>query len=448
MKFRVRVLVPAIVTVVCLAAFAKDFRLSGYVHSVHDRSFELNGVQVNCEPGTVIEPPAGAESGKIPPSCKWIRVGDHVLVSGELTSASSVLKAKRIVIDPITIESKVRNLALIESAPQLVKSGNGWSGELYVDGRTLQITPATKLSFDEPSTNTGSGQQISPLQSVEQVGPNVYVAYEAVPSYEGKLEATQLIFSVNDTTAAELDFRKREDPQVQLPDYVSKVPGIVEIGSKDKYFIRPDKAMQERVKQVGLRLIPEFQREMPESNPGKLHFQFWVIDSKNSFTMSSSNGLVMIPESLVSRFKNDAQLAAALSFSIAQIVQEQEFRYRDRRELQRILGWTSIAGSFLSPAASLAGLVNSGTLARFLRLQNEQAVRVGMDYMRRAGFDIRETGPAWAATRNKPIDAGDAQVALGRYAFDEIRRYHFQDDFDSLRLNLDVSAGSLSTLAK
>lgn len=405
-----------------LQLFGKDVHVVGYVHSHFSGGFELNGTRVECSSKTLLEPSSLDVSGQIPANCDGVRVGDHVSVTGAQDPAAKVLFAKRILIDPIKVEPKLRGYALLDRDPELVKQANGWSGLLYADGRVIQVTPSTKISF---SPNTV-------LQTVEQVHANVYIGYEAASNYEGELKAADLVFLPNDTSAEEQQFRDREKPAIKEPDYSSKTPGEFTCGPKCKFELLPDKDMQSRVQKIGSALIPQFLREMPGTDPNRIEFRFYVVSSKKTITFASSNGWVLLSSDIVTRLDNDARLAAILSYGVATIVQEQEFRQQDRKHLQRDLGWTLTAGSIISPAATVAGFINDAAWRKYQRAQNEQAVRVGMDYMQRAGFDIREVGPAWAAMRQKSIDADDAQVALGRYAFDEIRRYHSHDDFDAL----------------
>lgn len=417
------------------AAHAKDKQLIGYVHGTHQGYFQLNNLQVACGAETEIVVAAGFESGRIPANCEGIRVGDHVQVIGTEAGTQQV-RARRVAIDPLKVEDRIRGYVLLDRAPALANGADGWSGSLYVEGRRLTVTPATRVVFE--TTDNAS------LQSLAQVGPNVYVAYEAKPLYEGKLDALVLVFSPNETSQLELDFRKREDPQIIEPDYVIKTPGKIRFGKKYEFELYPDKQMQQRVETIGLALVPEFQRTMKESDLGKLKFRFYVLDTKKQTQLVSSNGVVMISANVVERMKNDAQLAALLGQLVAAAVQEQEFRQQNRKEVQKVFGWTMTAASVISPAGTIAGLINSGAWAKFQRLQQEQAARVGMDYMQRAGFDPREFPAALQELSGKPFS--DSQNALARYAFDEIRRYHANDDFEHLKFTADEYQGAAATV--
>lgn len=416
-----------------LLVIAKDSRIVGYVHDSRNGEVELDGIHVTCSAQTEVMPTPGFESGRAPADCSGIRIGDHVQISGEYRG-SRELRAKKVFVDPIKLDESIRGFALMERAPELVKGPDGWSGKLKIEGRTLAVSPKTTISFaDSASSKTGS----QGIQSLDQVGTNVYVAYEARPEYDGTLAAIALHFVPNETSPEELKFRQAEEPQITEPDYVAGKAGKIRFGKKYDFDLSPDRPMQVRVTKIGESLIPEFQRNMTASDPAKLKFQFFVVETKKPMQGASANGMVLISEDIVQKMKNDAQLAALLSFSVAQVIQEQEFRANDRKELQRFIGWSSMGASFVTPVGAIAGFVNSGTYARFQRLQAEQALRVGMDYMERAGFDIREVPQAWVEETGKAIS--DSKNTYARYVFEEIRRYHSGDDFDKMKANLSNS---------
>ena len=55
---------------------------------------------------------------------------------------------------------------------------------------------------------------------------------------------------------------------------------------------------------VGEKLIPAFQRDLPDSDPAKIHFRFQLVDSKKLHAaLAAPNGIILIPHQVVERME-------------------------------------------------------------------------------------------------------------------------------------------------
>jgi len=186
--------------------------------------------------------------------------------------------------------------------------------------------------------------------------------------------------------------------------------GQIQIGQY-AYQLADDIRLQGYVNMVGERLIPAHQHNLPEGDPNKIFFRFYVIDSKVPNAFAFPNGMIFIHTGLLEVIENEAQLATVLGHEIAHVTHEHG---RDRYETTL---FTDITTSVVDIGLDLfdfdqmgidrkaMGFVNDVTsaftpevLANVIKPQPEresQADRVGVFYTYQAGYDIRESARLW-----------------------------------------------------
>ena len=181
-----------------------------------------------------------------------------------------------------------------------------------------------------------------------------------------------------------------------------------------------DAAMQARIDRIGAKLIPRFQREMPDGDPAKIHFRFQLVDEpKIPDGLTLPSGIILVPYQVLVALPSDTELAAVLASDIAEVMEEQVVR----------MAPGSIALSGASTAATVAGifvpfvgLAPIGTAtAQHVRERHlqQQSTRAALTLMDDAGYDIREAPLAWwrlADWREIPL----SQVGMpdrSRYAY-------------------------------
>ena len=124
-----------------------------------------------------------------------------------------------------------------------------------------------------------------------------------------------------------------------------------------------------------------------------------------------SDGTILVPDVMLDRIQNQAQVMALLSYAITSILQKQAY------------------------------IACAGDIYDCLRDEKEQLLRIGIRQMYLAGYDIREAPFAWAVARGKPvnnpvIDSKDPDKEIpwyAAYAFNYISQYYKDVDYSKLK---------------
>lgn len=378
--------------------------------------------------------------------------------------------------------------ALLEEHPRVTQTQHGWSGTLWLDGYQMAISSYTRLLTAPPGTELsysscgGAGfahwcalmpKAPLPLFSASLFQPNTWITYRSVGPLHGKLISetrSKILVQHDDRSAAQLRNRvlvtqmrlwpnlidekqkrylTRFTPLIQSPDYVQRIPGSVKFRcqpAEKTLKILPDREVQEFVSGVGQSLLPEYQKVLPEGDATKIDFRFYIAEGKrllghdqlnqrSGLLLLSQkdtgkgvtifpNGLIVLPDYMLARMENEAQLAALLSDAIASVLQNQAFLVQSSNDTSSGLE----ANRWEAP------------LSLYL-LMSEQAIRIGIRQMYLAGYDIREAPFAWAIAAGRPAmnpvtapDRVSAKVPWhAAYAFDYIRQFYSGVDYSRLK---------------
>ncbi len=221
---------------------------------------------------------------------------------------------------------------------------------------------------------------------------------------DGGVVADKVDFRNNDVNEREarLGEKTEHDPAAVDPNAGQNPASKYLIGIDPKQ-IPPfkDDAMQARVSAIGNKLIPKYQRELPDTDPTKINFRFQLVSESAIRAIAWPNGIILVPRQVVERLQNDSQLAAVLASSVALVLEKQSHRFLPNHKLLP-LQVAGLAGSnfvTLGPGLALLALSNS-TLFSFgedsaLRRATEQNGRVTLSLMHDAGYDIYEAPRAW-----------------------------------------------------
>ncbi len=293
------------------------------------------------------------------------------------------------------------------------------------------------------------------VPSTDRLVPNNYVSYRGVRETNGCLVANTLNIFPNTVTALERKYLRATTPQISEPDYKVRAPGVIRYKGGDTIEILPDVEIQNYLREIGHALIPAYQIALASSDPAKINFRFYVVrpfeNKRNNqlvaidggrpaltysgfFTPSSPlsipangtivenvvempDGIVLVPDVLLSKLDSKAQLAFLLTEAITSIVQKQAY-------VTKYFEKYSDIGSPLDAY-----------------LQDQRSLRMSIRQMYLAGYDIREAPFAWAVAQGKPvnnpvIDSKDPDKDFpwfAAYAFNYIRQYYQNVDYSKLK---------------
>lgn len=420
----------------CLTAFSFSPSTNAQTHVTRDgyvthldppASFRLNQQQVVTTTSTSLIIGSAEPSNEEIFHLYFLSPGTHVSVSGTEDKQTHTITAKRITIFDGGSFAHVSGVGSEDRAPALSQDGTGWHGTVYADGYEFAVDPKTKINL--PQGTTG----------LDHWNRDTWVAYKAKRQGDGSLLATQLDFIVDNNVADEQDFRNSNDFKIELPDYDKKEPGKVHFFLQT-YHILPDRNLQEAINAFGQKLVPAWQRELPDSDPAKIHFRFFVLEKPRGLerTISNDSGTVLIPSQVIAKLQNEAQLASLLSADIAGALEKDTYRSRSHKHTQEALDVALISASFLVP--SPFGLIPGGTIndaafsAEYWTPLIEHEYRVGLRNMIAAGYDPHEAPIALQRTSEKHPDAkpGKALPASAKYVDAELGFDYMTTDFSSL----------------
>jgi len=404
-------------------------------------------------------------SGKfVPCSTLNFAVGERTRIEGTQYSGRSFL-ARNLIAYAEVLEKpgkELRNAAIIEEQPGLQNKAGGWKGILWVEGYPIAITPDTKMlaapastSFHYVYSNNISYNYIThskihpkdtPAFSSDLLRENNCVTYHDLYGQDGSLTAENLRFWPNHVDANEKRYWNKFKARIINPDYKKHIPGSIQLKGGllrrgPTLTILPDRTVQDWTSNLGIALVPQYQRNLPDTDATKIHFHFYVVKSFGSALngymtiidggarrsyddvfVALPNGVVLIPDSALYKLKNKAQLTALLEYAISSVLQKQAYMdyplYID-------------AAYFESVPPPVVSWV----------WQSEQTLRIGIRQMYLAGYDIREAPFAWAVAQGKPVNNPvidskhpDKEIPwYAAYAFNYISHYYQDVDYSKLK---------------
>jgi predicted Zn-dependent protease len=245
-----------------------------------------------------------------------------------------------------------------------------------------------------------------------------------------------------------------------IRDSTGGKPGELSIQQVGKFKLVPNAEVQTYVPQLGMSLIPKFQRDMPLGDPQKIHFQFFVVDQKVPNAAALANGTVIVNSGIITMLENEAQLAAVLSHEISHATEEHTYRqsqYHKKLRVAIAIGGAVGAAYGGRAVADLANLTEAAIRNGYQRSLENQADRVGMEYMVNAGYDPREAPRVWKVMAMKLGDHPtnffwsdhDNDTTRRSYLMAELKNNYTDADFVSYKRNTDqfpVTVAALNVL--
>ena len=438
-----------------VVAKAKDVKIRGYVTVVTSPTrFEIEDYRINRDEGFVLD--FENASPDLQFKIEDIRVGVELEIKGTLDDATGELKAKSITVDMEQFRPQKQTAILSQPPAGVEHADEGWAGTFLVDGQRIQVTPHTQVLFKLTSrekklakktkANTEENGLFEPLKALADVTTGMAMTYEGRRNADGTIIADRVEFTRNDLEPGEKKMWDSLKVSTKPFNAAQALAGELKINNVGKFKTLPDQQVQDYVNQIGRQLIPQYERDLPDSDLAKIPFRFFVIQEKTPNAFALPNGIVVIHSSMFDIAENEAQFAAIVGHEIAHAVQEHTWRQQQYQKGKR----TALAiGAAIAAAYGQNTLGNALTLVQvamqngYARGLENQSDRLGLEYMVNAGYDPREAPRVWKEMSKKLRDAPtdffwsnhDNNATRRSYLMNELRNNYARLDYSQFRTN-------------
>lgn len=346
--------------------------------------------------------------------------------------------------------------------------------EFYNPETEVAVIDGQKVKLDEGTIIKGASQIKGKFSRFSELSLGNYVSCKGTRMADGIVYASvasvkENVFDKMDqelVSALSNEFSAELVTDVLVPDELQKYTktlsqGQIRFGDM-KLTLCKDLKVQAYVNYVGNRVIPEWQKNIPDDAPEKLQFRFYVVENPVYNAFALPNGMIFVNTGLLSVLDNEAQLAAVLGHEIAHVTHEHaKERYRNQQKMEQVMSFTSTAlrmvnkttikdeelnlalllasdmlsgdllsknfvemipylkteftpvvGNFLSNVQGLPPQTQQALNGLFLgvkgivsndhsRDRESQSDQVGLYYMYQAGYDPREASSVWLKFMNE-----------------------------------------------
>jgi Zn-dependent protease with chaperone function len=481
------------------SAKPKEVKIRGYITQlVSPTSFEIEDYRITSEESLVLEfenQTAGLSFKK-----EDLRVGTLVEIRGLYDEEKNELKAKKMKVDLAQFRS-LKVTTVLDRKPLELRQldGDKWGGVIAADGRRIRIEPDTRLLFklnktekkeakkeaekkrkeEKAKAKEGKKEEkgaeeakavaapvpaegkeaaeddadafeedrtgFAPLKSLADLGPGVTMTYEGKEQPDGTVSASFVEFIRNEKESGEESLWKQLKIKEKPFNFAAGKPGELKVGN-DSYKVLPDQEVQDYVARLGENLIPAYQKSLPADDPQKIPFRFTVIVQKGFNAAAYPNGVVVINSGVFEVLENEAQLAAVIGHEIAHATQEHTYRRMQKHKKKRtalMIGALFAGGMGYGGIQDILTLTVAAMVNGHGRTMENQADRVGMEYMADAGYDPRESPRVWKLVAKKYGDQGtnffwsshDAASERRSFQMVQLRNVFAGLDFASLKKN-------------
>jgi hypothetical protein len=423
---------------------ANQIKLQGFVTAVHSStSFEIDDYKISDETSL------GEKNGKSrvePGKPVSLRIGLELEVKGDYNRATGEVKAQEIKV--LSDDENVAGSGLVENKASLKRDARGWSGTLVADGEILTVTPDTvitakrsKTGRQQRSVNEASDENV-PL-SPEEIGLDTFAHYAGARQPDDSILTKRIEFEQDTVDADEARAWKQLAARLDYSDSQTGAGKLTIDETERDMFPCPE--AQEYLTKIGMRLVPPYQRELSDSDPLKIQFRFFLIDTDTMVAGAYPNGIVVVSAHVFDVLDNEAQLAFMLSHEMARAVEKQAWRaYRYRRGERVTISLAGAAASMFTYGAASLGttIAERRVLNDFSRQLETQADRAGLAYMFAAGYDPREAPEVWRAIARNRADR-DKRLFWSHHTQNFTHRSYLEAE-----LNLRYGKEELSTFKK
>ncbi len=437
----------------------KEVKIRGYVTEFRSPTdFDIEDYRITRDEGFVLD--LENASPDVTFQLQDVRVGVELEIKGLLNEQTGELKAKAIKVDLEQFKS-IKQTAFVSGAPEGIQLLDGsWAGELKSDGQVIRVTNAAKVLFkptkreeklaEQRSKNANPSDQeegFEPLKSLDQVTVGMAMTYEGKRDREtGKILAERIEFSTNDLEDGEAKLWKSLTATAKPSEGLK--PGELKINQVGKFKLLPNHEVQDYVAAMGRRLLPAYQRDMRPEDPRRIPFQFHVVLDNEVNAFATPNGIVVVNSGLLELLENEAQLAAVVGHEMSHATHEHTWRQQQYHKNTRfgIALAGAVAGAYgLRGLADLANSINGAIVNGHARDLENQADRIGLEYMTAAGYDPRQAPAVWKlmvkkngiSSTNVFWSNHDNEPTRRSYLMNELKNNYRDVDLAALRINAE-----------
>lgn len=410
------------------AAFKpKKIKIRGYITNIiSPTSFEIDDYKITKDKSVVLEFENKESGVQFKP--EDIRVGTEIEVQGTYDEETGELNANKVVID-LEQFSKLKNTSVLTRTPDgIEKTEAGWKGVFRADGRRIKIEDTTQVLFElnksekkevkeaaknskkekaKAEAETDEFDDSEPLKSVSDVKAGMFATYEGVEQADGTVLASRVVFWKNELEDKEKKFWDSLGVKEKPANFAEGNPAELKIDQIGKFKLLPDDEVQNYVKNLGEKLIPAHQKSLAADDPQKIPFKFYVVRDSDTNAFATANGIIVINSGMISLLENEAQLAAVLAHEISHSTQEHTWRQLNKDKGKRtaiMVGGIAAALAGLDGLSDILQLTLMAMTNGYQRRLENQADRVGLEYMVAAGYDPREAPRVWKLMAKKNGD--------------------------------------------
>lgn len=413
----------------------KELKIRGYITEFYSpTSFEIEDYRITRDESVVLE--FENQSPEVAFKIQDLRVGKLVEIRGLYNEETNELKATKMKVDLEQFRQLDVTTILDRKPSQLEQTESGWRGIIVADGRRIRVEPETQVLFkpnksekkrekeerkkeqaknkkpksDDWARMSSSGSSDSwatgdkyestdsvPLTSLADIGPGTTMEYHGREQPDGTVIAAKVEFWRNELEKGEASLWKQIKIKEKPFNFDSGKPGELNVGP-DKYKVLPNREVQEYVNRLGQSLVPSYMKALRDSDPQKIPFQFRVIQAKGFNAAAYPNGMIVIHSDSFDVLENEAQLAAVIGHEIAHATQEHTYRqlqHNKKRRTALMIGSLVAAGFGYYAVSDILKIVHTAMVRGYGRTLENQADRVGLEYMADAGYDPREAPRVW-----------------------------------------------------
>ena len=272
------------------------------------------------------------------------------------------------------------------------------------------------------------------------------MTYEGRREEDGSVSATRVEFVRNELEKGEARLWKQITPKVKEPAYIQSKAGDLKIPRVGNFKILANQQAQEYIRKLGEQMVPAYQRALPAGDPNKIAFRFFLVENKHTNAFALANGAVVIYSQMLTVLENEAQLAAVVGHEIAHSVQEHTVRqltYHRKKRIALNIGAAVAAGFGAYAVRDVLNMVEAAIRNGYSRALENQADRIGLEYLIHAGYDPREAPRVWKVMAKKYGDqptnffwsTHENHTTRRSYLMAELRNNYADLRYDGLKAN-------------